>query len=1641
MDFERFRRPSGPSSSPSVMAQTAFVLSRLLGHFSALILQCSVALPPMNQTVDTWLTPPYGKLPSSIVNLAETTLLKGGKSSSLDSDSVQKRDFLADLLVPAAQATGPASVLFQKIKSAFPLELRLRPGGLPAEDAQRAIFAVLIKHTGRTKQAIDLAAECEKSANFVHTLSTDSPLVSLYIKSQNIRYEATVVGTQGLNQLKVNDIHDLIERIRLRSQFLLSLQAAQIDIEPYHDEETDILPQPLQLQRTNSLSRTRNTVALVERLLSMKTKDENDPRDSPLDVIEKATRLFLLDPKIAVEQVSDLIDHQHRSAAVRLSALSTFSTLFQALSAKNSLHSMFSLELVRHFCLPIDTVPLAVAMFPLVSSRNNAGSSARTVPHILSNLGVAGDAIRQQLMESYYGIVHLLLSLQVIPVVETESCGYAWQLLLTQLLTKRILPEDIPYYRAMVKKIVHFFGPLLEFPLKPSFRWNLEGASFPWVVRLAAWQCVRALLYSACSLDARRKANKISQDATGIVEPLMQLVCDTLASCPVEIPSESHMELKSNLEWAVAPRSPNFIHLGTAEDAWFAHLLPLPTNPPVALAACILRARYGAVGGNPSEPRYVDVTSILKDMVKTQFKDGAADFKLVFPKDFNALFTDPVLAVVKKLEVVVRTPVSPNYRASTISDVCVMYEFAESDWNKAKIPLSAAGAELFQPTLRTAVVSQAEVDAFRAQALAAALRASSFPTTRRQLASPELFQLMANQSMKPGTSKTVKALFVLLVRALLPLIPPSSLALPPSSIFSASALSAESTTLGGEEFMRAMINSIGVASLDVLSSGSVENLALVQGFVAVLRSLLTKAADASSTALWRALIMTHIRGVDTLPQLFSDLCGPVWTQYLTFSPGEPSGSSQQSDSFMGYLAKEHSLLYLRLLSVVASLDILGAQMNVICEGASVCVQGDVESNKGVVLSFESKELPIIVGFADQQSEQASYPICQLEAIDHVSAKNLELSGEELHQFVRVLANCAQFSSVPPSKSTTYLALLLTALRVRCLRALTNLLQHPSAVSLLLDVDQGAIARGLALLASQADSGVATPLLEMSSLEQLSKLSKVELESAVQCDLSHGSNTSCLATVQNAGKSFTTTFQNFSGRMIKHFSSSTSHALACCDDGSLWAWGSNKYGQLGSGVAFSDDSPMLVLERAGIVFVCAGAQHSIAVSHEGQVYTFGANGSHQLGYRSQSGGKEASPRLARLPPGSFVVKAAAGDEHTLLLLSDGSLLGCGSNQSFELGSNTPISRFAVKLKFGHKYEAPKFIDIAALHDWSFAITQSGQLVHWGCGVSDPTNVQGIPKNERISQIALTKKKISALSQAGSVYFCELLAKPKPVNSAGPQPSLKFSVIAELKDVKKIGLGAQKECFWGVDSSNAVHSWTDSKAFSPVELPLKNFVISQLPSSFKYPLLLLSTTDHNTQKSAKCDEVGTLSLLPVHFFPLTARFQSQDVFGSLGKLHRAQFHSSALQQSCNTALLLSSPRGSFSTSFAAKASGTVTLRFRALQISEGLAVAIVGKHGAINLELSSSNTWSLNSAASYPGPQWISAAPERWCQLALSFTNSRVAFFVDEAEVLVAPRILNFSELDDTLSLSVTCAAQLADIAIFDDALDANQVSVS
>lgn len=76
-----------------------------------------------------------------------------------------------------------------------------------------------------------------------------------------------------------------------------------------------------------------------------------------------------------------------------------------------------------------------------------------------------------------------------------------------------------------------------------------------------------------------------------------------------------------------------------------------------------------------------------------------------------------------------------------------------------------------------------------------------------------------------------------------------------------------------------------------------------------------------------------------------------------------------------------------------------------------------------------------------------------------------------------------------------------------------------------------------------------------------------------------------------------------------------HSLALKNDGSLWAWGDNIFGQVGDGTMTPSPTPKQILAKSGFMFTAVSAgddDHSLAIKNDGSLWAWGRNSCGALG---------------------------------------------------------------------------------------------------------------------------------------------------------------------------------------------------------------------------------------------------------------------------------------------------------------------------------------------------------------------------------------------------------------------------------------------
>lgn len=130
-----------------------------------------------------------------------------------------------------------------------------------------------------------------------------------------------------------------------------------------------------------------------------------------------------------------------------------------------------------------------------------------------------------------------------------------------------------------------------------------------------------------------------------------------------------------------------------------------------------------------------------------------------------------------------------------------------------------------------------------------------------------------------------------------------------------------------------------------------------------------------------------------------------------------------------------------------------------------------------------------------------------------------------------------------------------------------------------------------------------------------------------------------------------------------------HTLALKDEGTVWAWGYNRHGQLGDGTTTTKRTPVQVSGLSDVTAMAGGRFHSIAAKDDGTVWTWGTNNYGQLGDGTTT--RRTTP--VQVSGLSDVVAIAGGIYHTVALKDDGTVWTSGHNGNAQLGDNTTTNR--------------------------------------------------------------------------------------------------------------------------------------------------------------------------------------------------------------------------------------------------------------------------------------------------------------------------------------------------------------------------------
>ena len=305
-----------------------------------------------------------------------------------------------------------------------------------------------------------------------------------------------------------------------------------------------------------------------------------------------------------------------------------------------------------------------------------------------------------------------------------------------------------------------------------------------------------------------------------------------------------------------------------------------------------------------------------------------------------------------------------------------------------------------------------------------------------------------------------------------------------------------------------------------------------------------------------------------------------------------------------------------------------------------------------------------------------------------------------------------------------------------------------------------------------------------------------------------------------------------------FAKGGQHFLVIREDGSLWAWGNNRNGQLGDGTTIDRTSlnPVKIMEN--VMSVTAGNNYSMAITNEGILFAWGSNEHGKLG----NGTVINQPSPVRILDNAKY--ASAGEASSFAIKDDGSLWAWGYNGG-ALGDGSSTNRHSpVKIMDNVK---TAYIG-SSFNSW--AIKTDGSLWVWHLGIGVPDFAKSgafsnIPVKvlEGVASADINILSYMIVYQNGNLHSAGRNSEGQLGDGTGVDQSNLVWIMSDVISVKQTGSGStyvikNDNSMWGWGASISIISgdYTAGITYSPKKL-LDN--IAEIVDAGSMRIILLKT----------------------------------------------------------------------------------------------------------------------------------------------------------------------------------------------------------
>lgn len=165
-------------------------------------------------------------------------------------------------------------------------------------------------------------------------------------------------------------------------------------------------------------------------------------------------------------------------------------------------------------------------------------------------------------------------------------------------------------------------------------------------------------------------------------------------------------------------------------------------------------------------------------------------------------------------------------------------------------------------------------------------------------------------------------------------------------------------------------------------------------------------------------------------------------------------------------------------------------------------------------------------------------------------------------------------------------------------------------------------------------------------------------------------------------------------------------IALKNDGTLWGWGTNEFGQIGDNSSYNErrlptqESSLQVWSS-----LSAGGLHSAMIKNDGTIWSFGNNDFGQLGNATTTSSKIPVAESSA----SIWQSVSAGYSHTCAIKSADKSLWCwGRNYYGQLGNNTTTNSLIAVREDSNS----TWVSVSAGKEFTLAVDVNGTLWSWG-----------------------------------------------------------------------------------------------------------------------------------------------------------------------------------------------------------------------------------------------------------------------------------------------------------------------------------------